>query len=364
MTETTTTPTETLAEAETLAEHQGAPDPRHQTATTTRPTATLVPLAPEHLACRSCGQAAGTTLAETVQLPGTVLADHYYQGPSLGLGVCTRCAVLEDRARDLVRQHPAASAAFGPGGVLPRALAVVAAHEILGRPLPAATIDDAEFSTLIRLFGWVSVWRWVAALDRGKMGQCAAEPWSHVPAKARSTLRERFATLVAERHAATLPPERIAPPAPTAEAVRRAEMGGAVGAHAVPGGCLMCGRAALELAALQVLQEGGAREAAAKHWHPLALGRTVGHVCDACHQAVQLDGAVGPSATELALVQACRLGSRYPVGEVALEGITPWAELADRGAAPNLEPWAHLGSLAELTSALADSLGIITVEVR
>lgn len=364
MTMTETTPTETLAAVDTVAEtHQGARDGHQATQATPapRPSATL---APDHLACRTCGQDAGTTLAETVQLPGATMADHYYQGPTLDLGVCTRCTELEDRARDLVRQHPAASAAYGPAGAWPRALGVVAAHEILGRPLPAATIDDAEFSQLIRLLGWASVARWVATVDLDKMGQCAAEPWAHVPAAQRATIRERFASLVAERHAATLPPERLAPPAPTAEAVRRAEMGGAVGAHAVTGGCLMCGRATLELPALQVLQEGGARDAAARHWHPLALGRAVGHVCDDCHQAVELDGAVGPSATELALVQACGLGSRYPVGEVALEGITPWSELADRGAAPNLEPWAHLGSLAELISALADSLGIITVEVR
>ncbi|UMG94157.1 hypothetical protein [Nocardioides sp. TF02-7] len=235
---------------------------------------------------------------------------------------------------------------------------------LLGMPQPES-VTEADLPALLRHLAHPgAAARWEA---RARPGKHAREPWSHVTEDARASVRAAYAALLRERVTERSPDVALNPPTvhywePDVPA---------------PGGCLLCGVAAVTVAAAQVARLGGREAAQAVAWRPLStsaanLGgprgpvRVTGHVCPPCDDALASVGAVGPTALERALAehltatgresaaQRFRAALAQTVGKVP--GLTGWGALFYTARArnvapprPNAAPWAHL-DLSELSA--------------
>lgn len=338
------------------------------------PTEPIVALPDGKLACRFCGIATSPRpplfWVVVEELGGSVtpqrrrpVARH-----EIPLTTCADCAEITERTAALLEAHPGLYAARGAAMAEPLALGVVVAHRLLGLPLPEATITDAEFARLVRTYdhGTAATWERAVYARPNDLGRVAASaPWSAVGAELQAGLRAARAALLAERLAETRPPHHLAPPALTRSHLDR---GPAHPARVpVDGGCAWCGVSTITLPAVEVHRLGGPTEATLARWRPILRDRFAGHLCPACADALDTEGAYGQTAVEAALIAHLELGRRhlYLAGDITIDGVEPWAALhlralsAGRPApAPSPSPWAHVGDLAGLRSQIAAVLGV------
>lgn len=334
----------------------------------------IVPLPEGTLACRFCGIATSPrpplhwVVAE--ELGGSVARQR--QRPvarhEIPLTVCPDCAEIRERTAELLEAHPGLTATRGPALAEPLALGVVVAHRLLRLDLPAATIPDTEFASLVRAYGHGAAGTWervVQTRPKDLNRAAASTPWSAVPVELLASIRAARAGLIAEHHAETLPPHHIAPPVLTPSHLGR----GPVHPDRAPvaGGCAWCGVPTIELSAVEVHQLGGPAEAALARWRPILRDQFAGHLCPACADALDAEAAYGQTAVEGALIAHLGLGRRhlYLAGDLTLDGVEPWAALhlrahaAGRPApAPSPSPWAHVGDLDGLRAEIAKALGV------
>lgn len=176
---------------------------------------------------------------------------------------------------------------------------------------------------------------------------CSAYPWAHVTTAQRAELRSAYAAVLRDRLALSEPPVAIRCPS---------------------GGCLLCGVASVDRAAIEVTRRGGPLATAQAVWLPISPSPTAlggsgpdlvkGHVCPACADAIDSAGAVGPTARGLAVVahvgqsseeKAERLRDR--LGDDFPPVLPAWAALRD--AEPSAEPWSHLRRVLDRLSEVA-----------
>lgn len=341
--------------------------------TTPEPAEPIVPLPEGKLACRFCGVATSPRpplhWVVVEEMGGSVtpqrrrpVARH-----EIPLSTCPDCAVIPERAAALLETHPGLYAARGSLAE-PLALGVVVAHRLLGLDLPEAMITDAEFARLVRTYGHGAAGTWERAVQtrpKDLNRAAASSPWSAVPAELLDGLRTARAALLAERLAETRPPHHLAPPALTRSHLDR---GPAHPARVpVDGGCAWCGVSTITLPAVEVHRLGGPVEAALARWRPILRDRFAGHLCPACADALDSEGAYGQTAVEGALIAHLGLGRRhlYLADDLTLDGVGPWcdtvlrAHAAGRPApAPAASPWAHVGDLDGLRSEIVKVLGV------
>lgn len=270
---------------------------------------------------------------------------------SFTLTRCDDCQQMHRRAQAIVDAHPGLSGRVGPELAVERVQSVLVALGLLGGPLLDAEVVDRDLGLHLRDLGQVG--SSVAWQGRAVAGRCDPYPFAHVRMSERLRLRAAYAGMLRERISLTAPPVKVPPP----------EVPGYSVQPAWNRGCLFCGLGHLALPAAQVQRLGGRAVASASMWTLLltyasALGggpspaRIEGYLCPRCNDAVEEEGAVGPSSLSRALLDAWAADDRPAVREKAERlrqdvdlDVRPvgWGALAarDETVQPNSRPWDH-----------------------
>ena len=323
-----------------------------------------------HLACHQCGIA-------VLQSPGTepVVADAFSRAdeppraprptssPAWSLrsefGQCPACLARGEVADALLSAHPQVRARLG--SIAREQVAnALAALAILGHDLDASALSEEGLMSLLRhLTAEGSCARWLARYAPvlgadAYPGTCNPYPWAHVRGVARLQLRGAYGAVLADRVARSGAPVLVSPP----------DLETASAALTLTAGCLLCGVGSVRLPAATVLSFGGRRSAARGVWLPLtttpsSLGgpaspdRIAGFACPSCADAVDLEGAVGPTAMERALIAHLQATGREDdatvLASVDVDGLAGWGALrfVEQRAGrpplpPNAVPWGHV----------------------
>lgn len=293
-----------------------------------------VRLPADHLACEGCGVAvAGPVTSVTAVPPKT---QNTLPSAPVEFARCPQCQLLREKADAYVSARPALAARLGDHIARERVASVLFGLAILAKPVP----DDLTL-LLPRLHPAAhGVW-FNSPLSLAR-DQCSPYPWAHVTLGQRAALRTAYAAVLRDRLALREPP--IALPCPS-------------------GGCLLCGVATISRSAIEVAHGGGSAVVGAQVWTtvtatPAALGaggpdHINGHLCPPCSDAIEAEGAIGPSALGRAVVEhvrrtlgeerATRLRSRLT--DDFPPTLPAWGGLH---AEPNREPWSHLGSAVDV----------------
>ncbi len=294
----------------------------------------------DHVACLGCGVAVPTpdepVHADVLPhgaLPGVVPPPH---APvrRVSFGRCAPCQAIHDRARQMVADRPRLAAALGPDTAVHRVECGLLALDAVGATAPAS----ADADDLVRLLAPVGASvRWLARLSPApqpgtQITTCTTARWSHLSPEERQRCRTAQAATLRARVARSSPPVSIGPPKDCRHP-----------------GCLMCGVAAVRVAAVQVEREGGPQVSARTVWRSITTANRLGgrpgpdllrgYLCPACSDAVDAVGAVGPTAMERAVVAHLGLSAKGPVPPV-LDGLVGWAGLPG-DPPPNAQPWDH-----------------------
>jgi hypothetical protein len=328
-----------------------------------------IPLPPGHLACAQCGIAVLQNGQAPVVAEAFSRADQPPRAPrpttsplwSLHTEFlqCPACLARDEVADALLDAHPRVRARLG-SAARHQVTCALAGLAVLNHDLAASALPEPVVMSLLRhLSAPGSMVRWMARfapvlLSTATPGTCGPWPWSHVRGLARLHLREGYAAVLADRVASGAPPVALRPPEP--------EAGSA--ALRLSGACLLCGVGSVRLPAATVLALGGRRSAAHSVWLPLtttpaSLGgpgsaeRIAGFACPSCFDAVDIEGAVGPSALERAFIEHLRSTGReddaMKLVSVDVDGLAGWGVLAyvarRRGEptlAANRVAWGHI----------------------
>lgn len=338
----------------------------------------------DDLACADCGCVVPGPLnpstvthanVEASRLPNSALSSAFV--PDEPMTVCPACegrrALAERLASDLLsgglsvggfhygRDHAAAMTASALAGLA-----------VIGSPLPDP--DRTTRAVLVVLLrglvphcaamGWSARFSPVRDHD-ARPGTANPRPWAHVRESKRSALRSAYAEVLAARLSLSMPPEAISPPP-----LSHDDFGSALRRPVpLPGACLMCGIGTQTLAALEIVRAGGRERVARDVWtvrrvRSLGGSSVVGHLCRACEDAVEAEGAWGPSAMERSLVAYLDKSSNWRSsadgGWTVIDGLVGWGVLAERARrsgcplpAANRTRWAHLAGLDALSREIA-----------
>lgn len=309
--------------------------------------------------CRCCGVAvhlSPDTPTESREFKAThpvtgALREH--GGWTQTFARCAACWDVAAAAESIVAAHPALVRRLGPAVAGPTVEAALVSLAVLGQPLPVDP-SAAEVARLLRHLsgpGAGVMWRERASLA---LGHALPYPYAHLEDEDRATLRRAYAAVLADRLADGAPPVRVVPPP---LALGRDE-------QPVGTGCLLCGVGSVAV---------DRRDTAARPWavrsaYADQIGarrstRLRGHTCPACTEAVERDGALGPSAVERALYVHLDLAhlnhAPWLSGPLAWGALT--ADARRRGEPdpqPNGTPWAHLGDLAALRERIVSEPGV------
>jgi hypothetical protein len=307
-----------------------------------------IALPPGHRACLWCG----ISVLAGAQAP--VVADAFSQADQPPRAVrptsaptwsmrtefeqCPACLARLAVADALLDAYPHVRARLGSvaSQQVGNALAALA---ILGHDLDASALSESGLTSLLRhLAEQGSMARWQARFSPVLAGDavggtCNPYPFAHVRGVARLHLREGYGAMLASRVSRSAGPAALAPPSPEA----------ATAAVLVGSACLLCGVGSVILPAATVLSLGGRKAAARSVWRPLlstpaSLGgpgsaeRIAGHTCPDCTDALDAEGAVGPSAMERALVAHLRATGREDeatvLASVDVDGLAGWGAVA------------------------------------
>jgi len=292
-----------------------------------------VPLPEGHLPCPLCG------IAVPDPDPPPAFTDQ--ERATLGWGQrperfarCAECSRLAEQAAAIVADHPKFAARVGQALARERVEGTLVALSLLGRPTP----EDSIAMLVDRLHVAGNAARWRRPLAPAP-GLCSPRPWAHVSLSQRASLRAAFALVLRDRMARHQPPVRLVCPTR---------------------GCVLCGVEAVPMAAVEVLRRGGPEAAVIVSWRqvtttPASLGgkgpqSVRGHLCPPCAEAVESEGAVGPSARHRALVEHVRRGARGERKASRLRALLEedyppavpgWGALPST-TLPNLAPWEHV----------------------
>ena len=312
-----------------------------------------IPLpSPSHLACLWCGiavfQGAGSvpvTIAEAFsredqppRAPRPTTAPIWSLATELGQ--CPACQARGELAGTLLKAHPAIQRRIGGASVaLHQVKCALHGLAVLGHYSAAPALPEAVLMSVLRhLSGpgaearWQSKFSPVLRAD-ARPDSCGPFPWSHVRGVLRLHLRDAYGAVLADRVARSATDVLVSPPEPEA----------ATAAVVVGGACLLCGTASVTLPAATVLALGGRQTAKHSVWQPLtttpgSLGgpaspdRIAGYACPDCADALESEGAVGPSAMERALIAHLRSSGRdddaMKLLSVNVEHLAGWGAIA------------------------------------
>lgn len=310
--------------------------------------------------CAVCGEAAPTPTQTNgraridvwAQAPGGLMAHVVPVVSAYLLTRCDDCQAVNRRALAIMEANSGWATRLGPDLARERVEDVLVALGLLGQPLLGPEVTRLNLELHLRHLhptGFSLAWR-----RRAVVGMCNPYPWAHARLSERRRLREAYAALLRERVALTAPPAKVPPP-------------GLLGYTTSPAwgrGCLLCGLGHLVVPADQLQRLGGRDAASRALWRPALIDvssldgrpspvRIDGHLCPACSDAVQEEGAVGPSSMSRTLFDAWAASgdpaTRRKAEELRREvdlDLRPvgWGALAarDPGRVPNGEPWAHL----------------------
>ncbi len=327
------------------------------------PPAGVTSLPPEHLACIDCGVAVAPPHApdsvETVTayaVAGAVQL-HALRNATLDFEMtcCPACAERRDYAHTLLEAHPSVRAGIGSMSIaLHQAAGALSALAVIGMQPPTirtrgelAALLDAL--TIVGLGARWSTWCSPVLGSGITRESCAAEPWSHVGADAKSGMRDAYGSYL--RRCVEVP-RGYRPPIASAAALAVAERSGEV---FVSEGCLACG-----VGSVLALPSRSHEVWTVATISPVALGgramggkRIAGYLCGACARATEEIGAFGPTAWGVALLAHLKVPRRAYI-DTQLDDIVGWGVQAANGQRrPNREPWEHLAGLDELREALA-----------
>lgn len=303
------------------------------------------------LACYSCGAQANTHRRplnfSSMWIEGqhpALAASARAKPRTIQLGECTECRERHELARYLVTGR-----SNGRDGTVTtdRLGAALDALAILGKPMPRAGDGIGPLLRHLTTPGSLARWstRYAPTWTKGaKAEEVSPSAWAHVSPDQMRALRDGYASVLAERVAATSPPVEIEPPF--------AEAGKGV---AVEDGCLFCGVPSVPMSAQRVLARGGVGAVRVHVWRPTsadtqALGsrrpseRMRGHLCPPCSDSVESMGAVGARSIERAFTRYMKDSERggdlpHLAPDEHLSGIVAWAVTERR---TNSEPWGHL----------------------
>ncbi len=317
-----------------------------------------IQLLPAWTPCAVCGQAAPTPngtngRARIDRMSGASEALTDMRLVTVMLTRCDDCQTLHRRAQAIVEAHPALVGQVGPELAVERVESVLVTLGLLGAPLLDPEAADRDLGLHLRHLGQVgSSLSWQG---RAVAGRCDPYPFAHVRMSERRRLRAAYAGMLRERVSLTAPPVKVPPPEVSASVQPP---------PAWSRGCLFCGLGHLVLPAAQVQRLGGCAVASRSLWtllltHIDSLGggpspvRIEGYLCPRCNDAVEEEGAVGPSSLSRALLDAWVADDRPAIREkgqrlrqeVDLD-VRPvgWGALAvrDESVQPNTRPWAHI----------------------
>ncbi|MBD8870925.1 hypothetical protein [Nocardioides donggukensis] len=286
-----------------------------------------IKLPPGHLACEACGIAVDDRrVSSTVAQPSS----GHLPPRSAEFTRCSSCEAVRTSAAAYVTAHPAYAARIGPDIAVERVEAVLFGLEIIGQ----TTSTDLGL-LLPRLHPAAHSVRFSNPLTL-TIGLCSPRPWAHVTLTQRDELRRAYAAGLRDRLAQSEPPVAIRCPT---------------------GGCVFCGLASVNRAAIEVARRGGVEAVSRAVWrevntNPKALGsrgpeRIWGHACPACALAIEDAGAIGWPARAQAVVTylSHKSPSRAQRLRAEVEGDFPPVLPAWRvipSPKPSREPWAHL----------------------
>ncbi len=282
------------------------------------PAASVITLPDQYRACLSCGVAvaplpsgspATVLTAESYGRDGTYTPQSAVARPArFEFARCADCAALADQARGLIAAHPQVAGRHGGPGAVHRLTLALEALSALGESRRTgesqAEINrgdiDASLDALLRHLAvpggnarWLARFAPFMAADAAP-GTAALAPWSHLSDDQRKWLRAGWAQVLRERAARAAPPVMLAPP-PLSPVLPH-------GTVPIPGGCLLCGLAAVEVPAEWAVSEGD--WAAAQVWRPITVphraSRLTGHLCPEDQRVWDLPavGSFGPTLAE------------------------------------------------------------------
>jgi hypothetical protein len=308
-----------------------------------------IALPPGHLACSWCGVAVLQNGQAPVVADAFSRADQPPRAPRptsspqvwsmrSEFGQCPACLARGEVADALLSAHPGVANRLG--SIASQQVAnALAALAILGHDLDGEALPESGLTCMIRnLSAPGSVARWIAKFSPvlaadAYPGTCNPYPWASVRGVARLHLREGYGAMLADRVARSAGPAALAPPSPEAT----------IAAVTLGSACLLCGVGSVALSAATVLALEGRKAAARSVWRPLlstpaSLGgpgsaeRIAGHTCPDCTDALDAEGAVGPSAMERALIAYLRSSGRdddaMKLASVDVDGLAGWGALA------------------------------------
>ena len=187
-------------------------------------------------------------------------------------GWCDDCAEVRDAADEYVAAHPAVAGRFGPQIARQHVEDVMFAFKLLGKEVP----DDLGFA-LPRMLPAARVLRFhhpARVLSSAKPSE-GGGAWLHVTQDMRVAVKRAAADLFADRLLLAKPPVPIRCPS---------------------GACLMCGVVAVERPAIEVRRR-GAVAVSLSVWSRVTQPKYAGqHACPSCADAIDMEGALGPSA--------------------------------------------------------------------
>lgn len=253
---------------------------------------------------------------------------------------CPDCARTLARAETILAEHDRVRRVIGS-----RVIAVYRVESTL-LALDALGVKDSQVDVLtstdsalrlaiehLAVIGAVARWssRFAPIRDRSADPRtCAPKRWAHISDDIGQGLRDRYGALLRAR---TETPVPVPPPEDGAPA------------------CLLCG-----VGTITVLPS-KAEDAWGRPWSatPSTLGgrgsRPVrGHLCPSCTPAAENVGALGPTATERALIHYLGV-TISPMQSFGIAGLRAWAGLP-AGTPPNETPWDHESDLDALAEQL------------
>jgi len=245
-----------------------------------------------------------------------------------------RVLVFGFSAGAYVKEHPALAARIGNEIARERVESVLYGLAILGQPAPL----DLGF-LLPRVHPAAHEVRFPHPLRLMRDG-CNPYPWAHVSLLQRAGLRSAYAATLRDRLALSAPPVVLRCPT---------------------GGCLFCGVAAVNRAAIEVARRGGVEAATRAVWRPVLVLPTSlggsgpkhvdGHACPDCASAIDDVGGIGWRARARAVVSYLSQSSPQKAQRLRsiLESDFPpalpgWGALPEPRS-PNRNAWTHLDGL-------------------
>lgn len=348
-----------------------------------------VALDPDDLACRFCGCVVTGPLPESaVTYTSPSLAEWTVGGevrtearPALlieePMAVCSSCrdfaADGERLARSLFPNGLTIGSFRQVGAMAAETVtAVLATYAAVGRSAPSDAAGLARAAERLAPVALGVTWeRRFAPTMRldARPGTAAPWPWACVPEDLLLNVRRALADLIAEDLATGQPDVWLVPPP-----IDSRTLGTAVNpVRAVAAGCLLCGVGGVVRTAVEVARLGGVGAARRGAWafhrsvsvSTLGVGRSPmrvnGWCCPTCQRAVELEGALGPSAGARSVQVAIGEASVMPDSSYLV--VPAWgglvADAMRRGEPepePNASPWGHLGDLADLRDRIVWSL--------